>query len=228
MTKYAHLAYIAGIAILIIGLGVAIVAWHQNGIDKARAEATAAAKEEAIAVNQRTLDQREKDWEAQKADFQRQIDSIKTVAQARQALQPIILSSPIPQQQVTKAELPAEIQRSLPDAPASTKYTLFTDPQIVELGKYKAACDETTAELTKCKADKLTLADSLKKSEEKTPAVKRTFFSGLRSGISHAVCGGGGTAAGMEVSKKNSVTTGLLIGGGTFVGCELFAHIRTF
>jgi hypothetical protein len=178
MSKYVHVGYIVAISVLLIGLAIAMVSWKQASVD----HAIAATKSEA---NQKTIDQNQSEIQRRKAEqderdkrFDDQISQLRTMVQARQALQPIIMQQPIPTQQVTRAELPAAVQQQLPDAPLSTKYSLLSDDQVIAIAKNKLACDKVSADLQTCSQDKTTLQSSLKTAQSDAETWKKEAKGG--------------------------------------------------
>jgi hypothetical protein len=147
-----HRWYLAGIAVLVIVLGVFIV---KHSVAVARAEEQQKASDKVIAATTQALTDRDKSFQAFQSQVLQEIAAIQTQKQAVTVLQPIIQpNGQPPPQTVTKAELPANVQAQLPGAP-NTNYTLLTDPQVIGLAQNAAQCKLTEAGLTKCDADVL-------------------------------------------------------------------------
>src|SRR3989442_1785573 len=128
-----HKLYIPVVIIIISILAFAAKAWVDERESRVRAEEQDKASKQIIAQKDQAISDRDKIWERQRLDFQRQIDGIKTIAEARQAVQPILLRSgtaPVAEHQVTKTELPKDVAASLPGAP-DAKFTLLTDDQMI-------------------------------------------------------------------------------------------------
>lgn len=150
--------------------------WHRAEMLNAQAEAKSAVLQQTLDREKSNRDAQDRAWQAERQVLEAQMAQIRTLAQARPIITPI-LSAPVPQQQVTKAELPAEVQKALPDAPGA-KYTLFTDQQMVELAKYKVACDEVKGELAHCQADQVSLESSLKGAQEQAKVWEKAAKGG--------------------------------------------------
>jgi FtsZ-interacting cell division protein ZipA len=97
-------------------------------------------------------------------------------------------------------------------------------------------CEADTTTLNACKkdsADNLRLFQTEQKDHQTTKnellatqkLVKGTFWGNAGRGIKHSICGGGGTAVGIEVARKSDTKAGVIIGGATFGGCELLTHL---
>ena len=152
-----HIAAYSLLAVIVIVAFVSYMGAHE---DKIKAEATEQAQKQIIEQAQKSMADREYQWKNQQQQFQNQIDSIRTAAQARQTLQPVVIqagSQPIAGTQVTKQDLPQSVQSALPDAPSATKYTLLSEDQFTALAKREVSCQEKEAGLNKCTADKTDL-----------------------------------------------------------------------
>jgi hypothetical protein len=124
---------------------------------------------------------------------------------------------------------------NLPDAPSSVT---VTGPNAGQVIRDKILdCDKLGASLTSCQVTVSNAQKDLaieKKDHQTTKGeldatrkqVNGTFWTKVGRGMTHSICGGGGTAAGIEVGRKNDAKAGVIIGGAAFVGCELFAHLR--
>lgn len=148
--------HIAAYSLLAVVVIVAFVSYMGAHEDKIKAEATEQAQKQIIEQAQKSMADREDQWKTQQQAFQQQIDNIRTAAQARQTLQPVVIQAgaqPIPVQQVTKSDLPQAVQAQLPESPGATKYTLLSDDQFTALAKREVACQEKEAGLNKCSAD---------------------------------------------------------------------------
>lgn len=159
-----HKWFYGGLGILILGL---LYLAHAYSIRQARAEEQQSATEKIIAAKDQALSDRDKQFADFKTQMLQQIADIKTAKQATQVLTPIIVpQGGMAPATVTKADLPAEVAKTLP-GPSNANFTLLSDDQIVKLGQRELNCQITEAGLTKCDQDKADLQakiDALKKS----------------------------------------------------------------
>lgn len=150
-------------AILIMGL---LYLAHAYSVKQAATEASQTAMQKALADKDKEMADRDRANQAKFDALAQQIIDLKTAKQAVTVLQPIVQpaggNAP---QQVTKADLPPDVQKQLPGAP-DTHYTLLTDPQVVLLGKRELACQQTEGNLSTCEADKKTLNEQKSKLAE--------------------------------------------------------------
>lgn len=157
-----HKIYLAIVGVLVIGV---LYAAHAYTMATAKADAQQSATNQVIAATDRALADRDKSFEAYKSQVQQQIAAM-TARQAVTVLQPVVSQAgQIAPQQVTKADLPPDVQKTLSGAP-DTHFTLFNDDQMVLLGQREKSCQLTEAGLSKCdqdKADYLAQIAALKK-----------------------------------------------------------------
>jgi hypothetical protein len=150
MTKL-HKIYLVIVGALVLIIGFFAIKYS---VSLARAEEQQKATDQVIAAKNQALTDRDKTFEAFKDQVQQQIATM-TAKQAVTVIQPVVSPAGQPSpQQVTKAELPPDVQKALPGA-ANTNYTLLSDPQMVLLGQREKSCQLTEAGLTKCDADAL-------------------------------------------------------------------------
>jgi hypothetical protein len=124
---------------------------------------------------------------------------------------------------------------NLPNAPSSVTITgpnagKAISDKILDCDKFSASLDScritvdnAQKDLAIEKKDHQTTKDELDATRKQ---VNGTVWTKVGRGMTHSICGGGGTAAGIEVGRKNDAKAGVIIGGAAFVGCELFAHLR--
>jgi hypothetical protein len=146
-----HKIYLCIVAVLVLGCGLAAHLYHTAQV---RAEVQQSATEQVIAAKNQALADRDKIFNDFKLQMLQQIADIKTAKQAVTVLQPVVSQAgQIAPQQVSKSDLPAEVQKQLPGA-ANTNYTLLSDSQMVLLGQREKSCQLTESGLTKCEADR--------------------------------------------------------------------------
>ena len=151
-----HRWYLGIMSVLVLGAGLAI---HLYSVAQARAEAQQEATNKVVAIKDKELADLKTEMDARDAKFDRQIAELKTAKQATQVLAPII----VPQggtapPTVSKSDLPADIAKTLP-GPPSANFTLFTDDQLVKLGKRELACQKAEGDISTCIKEKAALAD---------------------------------------------------------------------
>lgn len=200
-------------------------AFHDEQMARQHAEDQQKASEEIIKAKDQAIADRDKQFQQYSASIDQQIAALKNAKQATAVLQPIILpqggAAPAT---VTKSELPASIQSTLPGAP-NTNYTLFSDDQMVNLGKFKLECDKTTAGLTTCQADKADLeakfnAKTLEATKWEEAAKGGTRVQRFLKIAVPVGCAGAGAALG-SVWKAKGAFIGAATGG---TGCALTLH----
>lgn len=158
-----HRWYLGIVAVLVLGVGIAA---HMYSVAQTRAEEQQKATDKVLAAKDQALADRDQQFATFREDMLRQIADIKTARQAVAVLQPVVSQAgQIAPQQVTKADLPPDVQKTLSGAP-DTHFTLFNDDQMVLLGQREKSCQLTEAGLSKCdqdKADYLAQIAALKK-----------------------------------------------------------------
>lgn len=123
----------------------------------------------------------------------------------------------------------------LPDAPSSVTITGPDAPEKIRNGILD--CDKSDAEFNSCKLSVANITAQLaaevkdhkadKDELDRTKkAVDGSFWTKLGRGATHSVCGAAGTAAGIESAKKSGDKAGVFFGVGSFVGCEVFTHLK--
>lgn len=220
-TREMVIGGIAALALIVAGIfyGNMVLKDHDA---KTRAEATDASTKAAQAQADKAIADRDALLKQYQASIAQQEGNVKTAGQAVQVIEHYI---PSPQQAVVvqKADLTPQEQAKLPDAPS---YVVTTQQQAVDTAKTLLQCDATGKALDTCKADlddtgtKLT-AETQDAAVWRLAAKGGTKWQRFRAGLGHALCGGVGVGAGTITGQKSSQQTGLIVGGGTFVACEL-------
>jgi hypothetical protein len=221
---------VGGIVFVVIVVGTVFAV--EAHVARVKAEAIADAQQQIIKKSEDSIKLRDRQLQAMQDSLNQQIEQLKTVAQARTALQPIIIQSgtpsapaaPIASQQVTKAELPANVQKSLPDAPGSTKYSLLTDQQMIDLGKFKLSCDETSGNLLACKADEVDTKSELAAMTKERDTFKAaskggTWIHRTLKALEVIGCSGAGAYLGGRSKHSNGPVVGAVAGS---AACQIF------
>src|SRR5258708_30014415 len=206
-----HKLYIPALVVLAVVLFFAAKAWVDEREARVRAEEQSKAQQAIITQKDESIKDRDKQWQQQQTDFQKQINDIKTVSQARQVLQPILLPGAqtgvsVPQNQVSKAELPAAIQKDLPGAPTE-KFSLVSDSQMIALAKREKTCQETESGLGHCNADLIDWQAKFAASQKEVETWKTAAKGGtwVHRTLKIAVplgCAGAGAWLGSKSSKE--------------------------
>lgn len=224
--KMITIIHLVCYAVLLTTTCVIAIKWKNEAVGRARAEAISEAEHRVQADAQKRLDDRE-------ANFKKDIDALKQenaqIISQKQAVE--VVTKYIPQAaptEVKREDIKPEVAAKLPDSPG---YTIRTEAQEIALGKAVNQCQQDKDGLSKCIADKADVQAKFESAKRESdggapPQKKQGFFRRLGAGLAHNVCGGLGTAAGAEAAKKADPKTGVIVGAGTWVGCELFARMR--
>ena len=195
MTKL-HKIYLIVSIVLILGL---LYLAHAYSVKQAAAEATQTATEKALADRDKTIAQRERDYQDFKAQMLQQIADIKTAKQGIQILQPIISpQGQAPPQTITKADLSPDAQKAVP-GPLNTNLHLFTDEQVINQAKREVSCQITEAGLSKCGQDKADM-------QAKIDALTKANLEWAKLGVTPRMMVGFGVAK----SAENGYTPAIL------------------
>jgi hypothetical protein len=146
-----HKIYISAIGSIVLAAGFFAVRYE---IRIARAEEQQKAADKFIAQKDQEMADRDKANQAKFDALALQIATLATQKQAVTVLTPTV--GQIAPTQVSKGDLAPDVQKTLPGDPV-TKYTLFTDDQMVKLAKRELACQQTEGNLSTCEADKQTM-----------------------------------------------------------------------
>jgi hypothetical protein len=124
---------------------------------------------------------------------------------------------------VQRQDLSAAAQAQLPDAPS---YAVETDQKAEDTAKALLACDATGKALETCKADLADanlVVDALRTDAKAWQAAAKggTRWQRFKAGAGHMLCGGLATGAGTFAGQRGNAQTGMIVGGGALIGCEL-------
>lgn len=210
MTKH-HFLYPALILISLLFIGL----WVQDKIANVKAEAVEQAQKQIQTEAQKRIDDREKQFQAEKSELLASIKRVKTPLQAVQSLPSVI-------------DLPKPIEM-LPNAPSASGNSnsgdaLIPAESVKPLFDKLATCKIDQLELGKCSKDNLDLkiqADSLQKEADTwKKAAKGTKWGKFGKALKVITCAGGGAAIG-SLSQQKQMGAAIGAAGGAAV-CSIF------
>jgi hypothetical protein len=218
--KYGLAAIVA--VLILAGLFVLHTLDKNQAVNIARAEEQDKTSESAEAKANKAIADRDELLKQYEEALSIKIASVTTPQAAVKVIDHYIPSG-APSAIVKREDLSAAAQAQLPDAPG---YVVETDDKAEATAKALLACDATGKALETCKADRVDDATKLQAVADdrdawKTAAKGGTRWQRLKAGAGHMLCGGLATGAGTFAGQKSNAQTGLIVGGGALIGCEL-------